>query len=95
VDKYIESENADDFMIETRLQRSSLTSISEKFKFLIVGDRGHKYLYDEKSLVKLLDIAGYTEIGALPPGITNIPDPGELDLEERYPESIYVEGLSS
>jgi len=91
VENYLKSDDADGFMIETRLQRTSLKSISDKFKFLIVGDRGHKFLYDEKSLVKLLGNAGFIEVAALPPGVTNIPDPGELNLEERIPESIFVE----
>jgi predicted SAM-dependent methyltransferase len=94
VDNYLESENADDFMIETRLQRTTLTSVSEKFKYLIVGDRGHKFLYDEMSLVKLLGIAGFAEVEALPPGATNIPDPGHLNLKERFPESIFVEAVN-
>ena len=94
VDHYLESEDADGFMIESRLQRASLTSISSKLKFLVFGDRGHKFLYDEKSLVKLLETAGFSEVTALPTGSTNIPNPGELDLEERFPESIYVEAVN-
>jgi crotonobetainyl-CoA:carnitine CoA-transferase CaiB-like acyl-CoA transferase len=50
-------------------------------------------MYDGRSLSKLLCDAGFAAVSIMPPGKTNITDPGGLDLEERAEESVYVEGV--
>jgi hypothetical protein len=40
-------------------------------------------LYDGPSLERLLSSAGFVDAETLPPGKTNVPDPGALDLSER------------
>jgi hypothetical protein len=50
-------------------------------------------MYDGASLARLLSEAGFADAAVMPPGKTRIEDPGELDLEERAAESVYVEAV--
>ena len=56
-----------------------------------MGARNHAWMYDGKSLTKLLEKHGFREVTLLPAGQTTIPDPGELDLREREEETVYIE----
>jgi SAM-dependent methyltransferase len=62
-----------------------------RFITLVVGFRGHRWMYDSRSLTHLLASSGFTEVSVLDPGVTHISDVGELDLHERDDESIYCE----
>lgn len=57
----------------------------------LVGFRGHRWMYDATSVMRLLESSGFADVGVVGPGETNIPDVGELDLREREEESIYAE----
>jgi hypothetical protein len=59
---------------------------------LLVGSREHKWMYDARSLIRLLAENGFVDVNELPPDVTGIADPGALDLRERESGSIYVEG---
>jgi hypothetical protein len=48
-------------------------------------------MYDRWSLAKKVKKAGFSSIRILPPGETDIPDPGQLDLNERDGGSLYLE----
>jgi predicted SAM-dependent methyltransferase len=93
VEEYLTSKDADKFIEKTLLGKRKPKSIKEKLYYLIVGDRGHFWMYDGKSLCKLLTEIGFKRVTILPPGKTMIPDPGPLNLREREDESVYVEGV--
>jgi predicted SAM-dependent methyltransferase len=88
--KYQQSGNADRFMDNMYLGRRS-HSWRDKLEFLVAGDRGHQWMYDGPSLVRLLTAAGFSGAKVLPPGVTTIPDAAPLNLHERADESVYVE----
>lgn len=91
VAKYIEFQNADMLIKETHLCVNNPKSFISKIRFLLVGPRNHKWMYDGRSLCRLLLKHGFVNTEILPVGKTNIIKPGPLDLRERYPESVYVE----
>lgn len=91
VDRYNNTGDADSFMESTLLAKTRPGSLREKIAFLVTGDRHHLWMYDASSLCKLVTEAGFRSARALPPGETTILNPGELDLNERAHESVYVE----
>ena len=52
VDDYLQSGDADIFMDATGLSRRSTPTFLSRIQYLLVGDRGHKYLYDGGSLLQ-------------------------------------------
>jgi predicted SAM-dependent methyltransferase len=93
VGNYLASANADDFMAQTRLGRTLPKTFAAKLRAMVFGVRGdHVWMYDERSLARLLEQAGFARVKACPPGQTRIAEPGALNLTERFPESIFVEG---
>jgi ubiquinone/menaquinone biosynthesis C-methylase UbiE len=95
VEKYIMDGDADDFIEKTGFARTPPKSLFAKIKYLIAADRGHKWMYDGPSMVKLLSSAGFKDAKIMPAGTTMISDPGELDLWERLEESVYIEAVNS
>jgi SAM-dependent methyltransferase len=96
VGNYLESGDADELMRATNLGRRLPKSLFERSKVFFLGEREyHVYMYDPLSLARLLESAGFVSVVSLPPGETRIPAPGSLDLRERSPESLFVEGLNS
>ncbi|MBF0154306.1 MAG: class I SAM-dependent methyltransferase [Magnetococcales bacterium] len=91
---YMKHLDGNAFLEQTLLIRNDPRSLGNRLAFLITGDRGHKYLYDARSLCRLLAKESFVNPCALPPGETTIPHPGELNLREREAESIYVEALA-
>jgi predicted SAM-dependent methyltransferase len=93
VDRYIASGDADEFVRGTGLGRSLVPGLFMKILGLMVGDRGHKWMYDGPSLCRLLEREGFVRAVSLPAGATTLSDPGELNLSEREPESVFVEAI--
>ena len=91
VTKYAESEDADDFIKLTHTCVPSPRTLAQRLRFLFVGPRHHQWMYDGKSLSKLLEKHGFVHARAVPPGETRITDHGELNLQERHEASVYVE----
>lgn len=91
IDQYITSGDADSFVEKTCMSRNKPKTIVDKLKYLIVGDRGHLWMYDCCSMGKFLSEIGYREPRKLEPGLTTIPNPGKLNLFERAEESAYIE----
>lgn len=91
VRRYLETGDADGFMEASFLSQAPPETIADRLTLCLTGPRGHLWMYDEKSLCRLLKDHGFAEADSLPPGRTRIPDPGALDLEEKLAESIYVE----
>lgn len=91
IQAYIEDTDAD------RLVRSLLLAVPRPRGFrrvaeaFLVGHRGHRWMYDHRSLTRLIQSAGFVNVQTTRPGETMIPDPGDLDLRQREEESIYVE----
>ena len=54
---------------------------------------GHRWMYDQESLRRMITEAGFRRAVVLPAGSTTIRRPGTLNLREREAESIYVEAL--
>ena len=90
---YLATEDADGFIAATHMGLNRPTGLMAWMKWVLVGPRHHLWMYDGNSLAKLLHEAGFADVAIMPPGKTNIADPGDLDLEERASESVYVEAF--
>ena len=86
--QYATDGDADHFVEATLLAKAKPLSL---WRALLVGDRHHAWMYDGRSLSRLLADHGFLGPGVLAPGETTIADPGALDLCERADESVYVE----
>jgi hypothetical protein len=94
VNNYLESRDADRFIIATGLSHKPTATFLSRIRFLLVGERGHKYMYDGASLCKLLVSAGFKDAKIVPPGETMIPEYGDLDLAEQSESTVYVEAVN-
>jgi len=93
VEDYLKHQDADHFMDAIHLGRTGPRSWRGRIMRLFAGDRSHKWMYDGKSLCRLLSESGFCEAAVVEPGTTRIPDPGALNLSERWPESVFVEAV--
>jgi hypothetical protein len=91
VDNYVLDGDADRFVTATRLAHDRPRTLKERLTFLLIGDRGHMWMYDGSSFARLLERMGFRDVLVVEPGSTSIPNPGELDLRERVPESVFIE----
>lgn len=88
---YLDGGTADAFVSSTLLARREAAGLRARLQHAILGGRDHAWMYDARSLVAMVEEAGFADARALAPGITTIPDAGALDLSERSSESVYVE----
>lgn len=93
VQDYVSTGDADRFITATHMGLNRPVGIMGWMKWLLVGPRHHLWMYDGDSLANLLREAGFADVIIMPPGKTNIADPGDLDLEERASESVYAEAV--
>jgi predicted SAM-dependent methyltransferase len=91
IDDYRASGDADRFVAGTNMSMARSVSRVSRIRLALIGPRHHLWMYDGRSLSKLLHEAGFADVCVMPQGETNISDPGCLDLEERAEESVYVE----
>lgn len=91
VQQYFESGDADAFMESTHLCEERPKSFAQRLQHIFVGSRNHQWMYDGKSLTRLLERVGFVKAEEMPVGQTKILNPGPLDLRERFEESVYVE----
>ena len=91
VERYIESDNADDFIESTLLCLARPKSLAQRLRLLLVGTRNHQWMYDGNSLSRLLHNHGFVKIEVMPAGQTKISDYEPLNLQEQVSESVYVE----
>lgn len=90
--RYVEeTRSADEFVASTYLANEKPRGALGRLKYAVVGARHHHWMYDAASLQHVLEAAGFCNVAEMPPGVTTIPDPGELNLREREDETIYVE----
>ncbi len=88
---YNETQDADAFMESILVAPPTLETIKQKISLFFSGYRHHQWMYDEKSLSKLLKKVGFKEVFTCEAGQTNIENPGSLNLLERVEESVYLE----
>ena len=92
VNDYVAKGNADTFLDHLQLDLDKPHGFVGHVKHLLVGGRNHHWLYDGRSMSKLLTECGFEQVEVLEPGRTRIAEPGELNLAERLGESVFVEG---
>lgn len=88
---YVMTGDGNAFINGTHLARQRPGTLIAKIRWLLVGDRGHAWMYDATSLIELLTRTGFVDARPLDPGVTTIGDAGQLNLREREHESLYVE----
>lgn len=88
---YLTTHDADRFIAATLMAREGSRSLPDRVSALVLGHRGHAWMYDGPSLIKLLQEEGFRDVAEVPAGQTRIPAPGALDLQERSGETVYVE----
>ena len=88
---YTKSGNADDFVFSLRMSQSFPKGWRESIRLKLTSFRDHRWMYDGKSLIRLLSTKGFFGPHSVAAGETNIVEPGELNLHERVSESVYVE----
>jgi len=91
VEQYNKSSDADAFVEWTHLCMPRPRSPAQRLRLLLVGTRHHQWMYDGKSLSRLLEKHGFVKISVMPGNQTKISDHEPLDLLERVSESVYVE----
>ncbi|GAA2760152.1 class I SAM-dependent methyltransferase [Actinopolymorpha rutila] len=95
VQQYLSRCDADSFVEQTVLASSNPRTLQQRLRYLVAGNRHHLWMYDGRSLCRLLLECGFADAQVVPAGETRIPGPGSLDLTERAAESTYVEALNS
>jgi predicted SAM-dependent methyltransferase len=88
---YVESGDADAFVSSLNMGSRAVRVLAAKIQFMAIGSREHQWMYDAKSLIRLLESADFADAREMQPGSTSIPNPGFLNLSERADESIYIE----
>ena len=91
VEDYLSSGDADAFIDATMLGSHQARSLFSRIRLLVAGKRHHLWMYDGPSLCRLLSAQGYRDPSIVDSGLTTIPQPGQLDLNERSAQSVYVE----
>lgn len=89
---YSQTGDANKFIHKSLMCVSKPKSLAQKLKLVLFGPRHHLWMYDSQSLIKLLEIHGFKNVSNPEAGETCIPNPGNLNLEERSSESVFVEG---
>ena len=90
---YLATGDADGFIAATHMGLNRPAGLVAWVKWVLIGPRHHLWMYDGDSLARLLHEAGFADTAIMPPGKSNIVDPGDLDLAERASESVYVEAV--
>jgi len=90
---YLYGGNADKFMEHLSLDLDKPQGLRGKVRRLFVGGRDHHWMYDGRSLCRLVASQGFDEVEVQPSGVTRIAEPGHLDLREREGDSVFVEAV--
>jgi len=93
VKEYLRTQDADEFIYETHMWYPTPKSFIQKLYLFFIGPRHHLWMYDSKSIKKLLLDCGFRTPVSLAAGDTTIPDPENLNLYERSDDSFYVEAV--
>jgi predicted SAM-dependent methyltransferase len=91
VSEYLDHGDADAFIEATVMGIPRPRTLVERINLVLVGTRHHQWMFDRKSLCKLLTESGFKSAEPVAPGTTQIPNHEPLNLYERLDESLYVE----
>jgi predicted SAM-dependent methyltransferase len=90
---YNQNQDADEFVESTMMCIPNPKTLPQRLRMAFIGNRHHLWMYDGKSLSRLLERSGFKNVQILDVGQTIAKDFGLLDLHERANESVYVEGV--
>jgi len=90
---YVQGGNAEIFMEQLLLDLDKPRGFGARLRRLLLGGRDHHWMYDGRSLARLVASQGFDDVAVQPPGATRIADPGKLDLREREGDSVFVEAV--
>jgi len=91
INDYSSDGDMDKLIERSMLVNNYGNSLKAKLKYIMFGWRGHQWMYDEASFLKLLRNFNFQEIIVLEPGETHINDTTNINLYEKSGESIYFE----
>lgn len=91
--RYNQNQDADMFVKSTSMCIPNPRGFIERLRMVLIGNRHHLWMYDSKSLFKLLESHGFKKIELLPCGETTLSEYAPLDLNERAEESLYIEAV--
>lgn len=92
--EYIDTNDADAFIASTHMAHPRPKTLSKRIEMLLVGTRLHQWMYDGKSLCRLLLAHGFIDPRILKAGESQISDAQGLNLCERASDSVYVEAIN-
>ena len=93
INSYTQTKDADQFMISSLLYETEESSLLYRLKLFFIGPRKHQWMYDSKSIKRLLESIGFNEVVSLNPGETTASNLGELNLFEGGDSSIFIEAV--
>lgn len=93
IEAYNHGKDADIFIEYTHMCVPRPRNRAQRLRMALIGPRHHQWMYDGRSLSRLLQEQGFSNPIVLPPGETTISEPGKLDLREREDKSLYVEAI--
>jgi predicted SAM-dependent methyltransferase len=93
IERYNQNKDADAFVNSILMSTPNPRRFIQRIRMAVIGNRHHLWMYDSKSLCKLLENNGFKNIQILKSGETTLKDYGLLDLNERADESIYIEAF--
>ena len=93
VKEYISVGDAGLFIENMLISAPPIKTIKQKIGLLVSGYRHHQWMYDGKSLAKLMTKAGFRDVTIQTLGETLIKINDGSDLFERSDQSTFVEGV--
>lgn len=91
-EKYMNSRDADAFCASMGMGFRDEPSLVEKISLIAFGDRGHKWMYDGKSMKSFIERNSvFNDVVILKAGETTMEGNPMIDLREREGESVYLE----
>ena len=90
---YNQNQDVDAFVESTLMCIPNPRNFLQRLRVAVIGNRHHLWMYDGKSLSRLLDSNGFKKIQILASGETTFSDYEPLDLNERADESVYIEAV--
>jgi predicted SAM-dependent methyltransferase len=93
IEEYLEHEDADAFVEKTLMCVARPRSIGERLAMAIIGPRHHQWMYDAKSLTKLLESNGFAGCQTLKAGESNTTKSSGVDLYQHADHSFYLEAV--
>lgn len=85
--------DADLFLAQLEFDLAKPRGLGGRLRRALVGARGHRWLYDKRSLSALVVKCGFVDIETVSPGATHIKEYGKLDLCERSAQGWYLKAI--